>query len=106
LFVTIVAAWIARPSPPQNATDRWLGEMSYPLFVSHGPAIIGLQFALNAWSVHLPFAANLAILLAASFATAMCLLTVVERPVMAWRRRIRLPWTTTARASLVEPAAS
>lgn len=89
LFFTIVAAWLARPSPARNATDTWLGEISYPLFVIHGPTIIGLQFAMNAWRVTLPFAIDLAILLAASFASAMLLLMFVERPVMAWRRRLR-----------------
>jgi peptidoglycan/LPS O-acetylase OafA/YrhL len=70
---------------------RRLGEISYPLFVIHGPTIIGLQFAMNAWHITPTFAIDLAILLAASFAAAMLLLKFVERPVMAWRRRIRLP---------------
>lgn len=90
LFFTIVAAWLARPSPARSATDTWLGEISYPLFVIHGPTIIGVQFAMNAWHIRLTFAAELAILLAASFATATLLLMFVERPVMAWRRRIRV----------------
>ncbi len=93
LFFTIVAASLARPSPVRNAADTWLGEISYPLFVIHGPTIIGLQFAMNAWHIKLTFATNLAILLVASFAAAMLLLKFVERPVMAWRRRIPVPST-------------
>lgn len=89
LFFTIVAAWLARPSPAPNAADTWLGEISYPLFVIHGPAIMGLQFAMNAWRITLPFTIDLAILLAASFASATLLLMFVERPVMAWRRNLR-----------------
>lgn len=89
LFFTIVAAWLARPTPDRNATDTWLGEISYPLFLIHGPTIIGLQFAMNASHIRLSFAADLAVLLAASFASAMLLLMFVERPVMAWRRRLR-----------------
>jgi peptidoglycan/LPS O-acetylase OafA/YrhL len=91
LFFTIVAAWLARPSPARTATDTWLGEISYPLFVIHGPTIIGVQFAMNASHIRLTFATGLAILLAASFAAATLLLVFVERPVMAWRRRIRVP---------------
>jgi peptidoglycan/LPS O-acetylase OafA/YrhL len=93
LYFMIVAASLARPAPVRTATDTWLGEISYPLFVIHGPTIVGLQFAMNAWGITLPFAVNLAILVAASFASAMLLLIFVERPVMAWRRRIRLPST-------------
>ena len=89
LFLTVVATWLARPDPAPRASDTWLGEMSYPLFLMHGPAIIGVQFALNAAGIHLTFAANLAILLAASFAAAMLMVTFVERPVMAWRRQGR-----------------
>lgn len=91
LYFTIIAASIARPAPVRTATDTWLGEISYPLFLIHGPTIIGLQFAMNMWQIELTFAVNLAILLVASFAAAMLLLQFVERPVMAWRRRIRLP---------------
>ena len=105
LFFTIVAASLARPSPARNATDTWLGEISYPLFVIHGPAIMGLQFAMNARGITLPFAVNLAILLAAAFGAAMLLLTFVERPVMAWRRRIRVPSTVT-RSSMAAAATS
>jgi peptidoglycan/LPS O-acetylase OafA/YrhL len=101
LIVTMVATWLARPVPAPRALDTWLGEMSYPLFLIHGPVIIGLQFALNAWRVELPFVADLVILLAASFAAAMVMVTFVERPVMAWRRRLRLP-SATAPSALAE----
>jgi peptidoglycan/LPS O-acetylase OafA/YrhL len=105
LFLTVVAAWLARPDPAPRASDAWLGEMSYPLFLMHGPALIGLQFALNAAGVHLTFAANFAILLAGAFAAAMVMVTFVERPVMAWRRGFRLRSATTP-AVLAETAAS
>jgi peptidoglycan/LPS O-acetylase OafA/YrhL len=105
LFLTVVAAWLARPDPAPRASDFWLGEMSYPLFLMHGPAIIGLQFALNAAGIHLTFAANLALLLAAAFGAAMVALTCVERPVMAWRRSLRLR-STTAPPALAEGATS
>ena len=105
LFLTVVAAWLAHPDPAPRASDTWLGEMSYPLFLMHGPAIIGLQFALNAAGVHLTFAANLAILLAGAFMAAMVMVTFVERPVMAWRRSFRLR-SATAPSILAETAPS
>jgi len=105
LFLTVVAAWLARPDPAPRASDIWLGEMSYPLFLMHGPAIIALQFALNAAGIRLSFAANLAVLLAAAFGAAMVMVTFVERPVMAWRRTFRLR-STTAPAALPESATS
>lgn len=105
VFATIVATWMARPAPPASAADTWLGELSYPLFLVHGPVIIGVQFALNAWGVHLTFVANLAILLAGSFAVAMIVVVLVERPVMAWRRSFR-PRPTPAGPALAEAATS
>jgi peptidoglycan/LPS O-acetylase OafA/YrhL len=105
LFLTVVAAWLARPDPAPRASDTCLGEMSYPLFLMHGPAIIGLQFALNAAGVRLTFAANLAIPLAAAFVAAMVMVAFVERPVMAWRRSFRLR-STTAPSPLPETATS
>jgi peptidoglycan/LPS O-acetylase OafA/YrhL len=105
LFLTVVAAWLARPDPAPRASDVWLGEMSYPLFLMHGPAIIGAQFALNAAGIHLTFGANLAMLLAAAFAAAMVMVTLVERPVMAWRRSFRLR-ATAAPSALAETAPS
>ena len=63
LFLAIVASWLASPDPSPRASDVWLGEMSYPIFLIHGPVIIGVQFALNATGIHLTFVAHLAILL-------------------------------------------
>jgi peptidoglycan/LPS O-acetylase OafA/YrhL len=105
VFLTVVASWLARPDPTPRASDVWLGEMSYPLFLMHGPAIIGVQFFLNAARIRLPFTANLAILLAVAFGAAMVMVTFVERPVMAWRRSFRLR-PTTAPSALAESATS
>jgi peptidoglycan/LPS O-acetylase OafA/YrhL len=103
LFLMVVAAWLARPDPAPRASDLWLGEMSYPLFLMHGPAIIGLQFVLNAAGIRLTFAANLALLVAAAFGAALVAMIYVERPVMGWRRGFRLR-PTTAPPALAEGA--
>jgi peptidoglycan/LPS O-acetylase OafA/YrhL len=105
LFATAVAAWLARPAPAPSDRDTWLGEMSYPLFLIHGPAIMAVQFVLNARHVELTFVANLAVLLAAAYAAALVMVTLVERPVMAWRRRLR-PAAATAGPVLAETATS
>jgi peptidoglycan/LPS O-acetylase OafA/YrhL len=89
LFVIAVAAWLARPSPPENRADTWLGEISYPLFLAHGPVIIGSQLLMNRLGFQLPFEAALTILIVASFLAAAVLAAVVERPVMAWRRWVK-----------------
>jgi peptidoglycan/LPS O-acetylase OafA/YrhL len=106
LIAAIVAAWLARPAPAPNPSDTWLGELSYPLFLLHGPVIIGLQLALNAAGLELTFVATLSLLVVASFAVAALLVLLVERPVMAWRRRRRAPTRSTAPAGLVEGEAS
>ena len=67
LFVIAVAAWLARASPPENRADKWLGEISYPLFLAHGPVIIGSQLLINRLGFELPFEAALTILIVASF---------------------------------------
>ena len=104
LFVIALAAMLARPSPAQNPTDRHLGEISYPLFLIHGPVIVAVQFAMNQLNLRPPFDVALAILAGASVAVAALLTVLVERPVMAWRRKIRLPSRDASIAAAAEPA--
>jgi peptidoglycan/LPS O-acetylase OafA/YrhL len=86
LLIATMAAWLARPSRP-NATDTWLGELSYPLFLIHGPTIIALQFAINALGLKPDFQVTFAVLVIGSIAMAQVLTILVERPLMSWRRR-------------------
>jgi peptidoglycan/LPS O-acetylase OafA/YrhL len=77
----------ASSGPERHAT--WLGEISYPLFLIHGPVIIALQFAMNRLVFDPRFDVTRAILVAASFVAATFLAAFVEHPVMAWRRNVR-----------------
>jgi peptidoglycan/LPS O-acetylase OafA/YrhL len=63
------------------AIDRWIGELSYPLYLGHLLAVGAvLSFIPNA-----PYAAALAI--GASFLLAALLVAAIERPVDRWRQR-------------------
>lgn len=104
LFVLVLAAWLARPAPAQNATDKRLGEISYPLFLIHGPVIVGVQFAMNRMNFHQSFDVSLAILVSASVGVAATLTVLVERPLMAWRRRARVFSPHPRIAATAEPA--
>jgi peptidoglycan/LPS O-acetylase OafA/YrhL len=88
LLVITIAAWRARPAR-ESRTDTWLGELSYPLFLIHGPAIMAIQFAMNVWGVKASFPVTMGYMLASAFVMALLLTVLVERPLMAWRRRER-----------------
>ena len=64
---------------------RLLGEISYPLFLVHGPIIILVGYLTNSHAIALPFIAHLLLLLIAAFVAASVLLVTVERPVMRLR---------------------
>jgi peptidoglycan/LPS O-acetylase OafA/YrhL len=66
----------------KNRIDRWIGELSYPLYLVHG-AIIGLIFAYFRGGEMLK--ALLAVVLSTAVAAAVFML--IDRPVDAWRHR-------------------
>ena len=88
-FALLVVSYVARPDPREHAHfDKLLGEMSYPLFVVHGPVIILAGYLLNWSGLELPFSIYLMILCAAALTAAYLLVLAIERPVMAWRRTL------------------
>jgi peptidoglycan/LPS O-acetylase OafA/YrhL len=89
LLVVTMARWLSRPAVP-NANDTWLGELSYPLFLFHGPAIMAIQFVVNASGLKLDYEPLLALHVTTSVLMAMLMTVLVERPLMAWRRRERV----------------
>jgi peptidoglycan/LPS O-acetylase OafA/YrhL len=66
----------------KNRIDRWIGELSYPLYLVHG-GIIGLVFA----HVHAGQGAKMALAILLSFASAAALFMLIDQPVDAWRHR-------------------
>jgi peptidoglycan/LPS O-acetylase OafA/YrhL len=88
LFAVLIAAHLSRAGVAL-AIDGWLGEISYPLFLAHGPVIIAIGSLIKASGISLSFGALVAILLGSSIAVAQAIVILVERPVMAWRRSIQ-----------------
>jgi peptidoglycan/LPS O-acetylase OafA/YrhL len=66
-----------------NKVDRWIGELSYPLYIVHG-LIIGVVF----WKVHFLHHGGKEILAAAiSICVAAGFVIFIDSPVDAWRHR-------------------
>lgn len=89
LFAFAMATWLSREAEPETPLDRWLGEISYPLFLIHGPTIVGLQVLFKQLGWAPPFDITLVVFVATNLGAATLLAICVERPVMAWRRRLR-----------------
>ncbi len=66
----------------KNRIDRWIGELSYPLYLVHG-AILGLIFAyVRSGEIMKELLA-----VVASIAVAAAVFMLIDRPVDAWRHR-------------------
>ena len=63
----------------QNAFDRWIGELSYPIYLTHLVVIAGVLI------YELPYPSWIAI--AITLVLSAAILQFVERPVDAWRQR-------------------
>jgi peptidoglycan/LPS O-acetylase OafA/YrhL len=66
----------------QNKIDRWVGELSYPLYLVHG-AVIGLVFA----HIHAGQMVKSALVVVISIGVAALVFMCIDRPVDAWRHR-------------------
>ena len=62
-----------------TALDRWIGELSYPLYLAH-LAVIGLVLA------YAPEAAQVPLALGGALALSVALLLLVDRRVDRWRQ--------------------
>ncbi|UKV13802.1 acyltransferase [Thalassospiraceae bacterium SW-3-3] len=67
----------------------FLGEISFPLYLVHGPAIIFTCFLLNRLNHNIPFTLHISTLILTSLICAHILVILVERPVMNIRRKYR-----------------
>jgi peptidoglycan/LPS O-acetylase OafA/YrhL len=91
-FAGVIVGFAARGRDvAPHALDRWLGLISYPIFLIHGPIVIFGGYLLARSGFPLGFGASFALLAAASIAVAMVMAVLVERPVMAMRARWRAP---------------
>jgi peptidoglycan/LPS O-acetylase OafA/YrhL len=78
-------------SSGESRIDRWLGEISYPLFLCHGPVIVFVAFVLREFDLHPNFAVCAMLMVGLSIAVAQAVLVLVERPVLRWRKALREP---------------
>jgi len=88
LFVFVIASHLSRPGQ-KFELDDWLGEISYPLFLAHGPTIIAVGSTIKAMKIPMNFGPLCLLLMASSIVVAQIILVAVDRPVMFWRRRLR-----------------
>ncbi|MGE9009790.1 acyltransferase family protein [Leptospira interrogans] len=96
LFGLILAAHLAKEGP-KLALDDWLGEISYPLFLSHGPILVAVGSIAKMTGYSFSFGLLFCILMVVSFAAAQVIVVLVERPIMKFRRE-RLTSLTVAPA--------
>ncbi|QWG25089.1 acyltransferase [Bradyrhizobium sediminis] len=85
LFGFVLAAHLAK-NGPRLALDEWLGEISYPLFLSHGPVLVAAGSAMKAINVHTNYGVAFCLLMTISLASAQVIVVLIERPVMRLRR--------------------
>jgi peptidoglycan/LPS O-acetylase OafA/YrhL len=74
----------------RHALDRMLGDVSYPLYLVHGPVILFIAYLLNRrLPAAIPFTAYITACCGAAALAALLLTIAVERPLMAVRQRLR-----------------
>jgi peptidoglycan/LPS O-acetylase OafA/YrhL len=93
-FAFLLVVYTSKPEDRAVATvDRWLGGISYPLFLAHGPVLIFLGSLLAWCQSPLTYSLALLVLCCINLSVAHLLAKVIEQPVMRWRRSTatRLP---------------
>lgn len=87
-FAAVLATHLAQ-KPHEAALDRWLGEISYPLFLIHGPAMIMAATLIRTAGVQMDGGPFCLILMVVAVLCSQAVLMLVEQPIMAFRRRRR-----------------
>jgi peptidoglycan/LPS O-acetylase OafA/YrhL len=88
-FAILILTYVSKTDGGENARfDRFLGEMSYPLFVTQGPVLVFTAYLINASGMALTFSTHLVVLCVVALVVSYLFVLLVERPVMAWRRTI------------------
>jgi peptidoglycan/LPS O-acetylase OafA/YrhL len=101
-FAFVIVGFNARVTGlDRHPLDRMLGDVSYPLYLVHGPVIVFVAYLLNRrLPAAIPFTAYVAACCCAAAAAALLLTVAVERPLMALRQRLRVRVAT----PILEPA--
>lgn len=81
----ITRAYVGHVESFEPKWKRVLGEISYPLFLIHGPVMVLVGFLINSQAIALPFSVHLLLLILGALIAASLLLFMVERPVMRFR---------------------
>jgi peptidoglycan/LPS O-acetylase OafA/YrhL len=87
LFAIVIACHLSKNGPALQL-DRWLGNISYPLFLVHGPVLLATGSALKASGIVLPFFGLVAVCFSCSLIVAQAVYMLVERPVLGMRKAI------------------
>lgn len=87
LLVALVALGQDRPRWADAPVLRWLGQVSYSLYLVHFPIMLGLTYALGRF---IPLSLVLALVLPASLAAAQLCWRWVELPAIALGRRLAM----------------
>jgi peptidoglycan/LPS O-acetylase OafA/YrhL len=84
LFGAVILGHLARHSRTLSLDD-WLGEISYPLFLSHGAVIIAIGALGKMVHSHTSFGVMFIWLMASSLIASHFIVIKIERPLMKWR---------------------
>lgn len=87
-FAFLVLAWSPR-GESNHWYDRMLGNLSYPLYLVHGPMVAFTTYLIVAGNGHLTFSVFLTVIVCSAVFAAAILEICVERPVMSLRRYAR-----------------
>ncbi len=82
----IVGAYQKNVGDSASRINKFLGELSYPLYLVHGPAIVFLGFLINKSGQTIAFFWYFLILIAGALLAASLFVVAVERPVMRFRK--------------------
>lgn len=87
-YALMIATYIVADNPGGPLwLDRWLGEISYPIFVVHGPMLIFTGYLMKRMGIAIGFLPYVVICMCINLLAAHLLAMAIEGPVMRWRKR-------------------
>lgn len=82
----IIDAYQKQVGESESRMKSFLGELSYPLYLVHGPVIVFLGFLMNKFDLKIHFFWHFLILISGALLAASLFVVVIERPVMRFRK--------------------